>query len=197
MGGIALRGHIYGGNGAVVIGASHVQRLVFALMKNGIELIGAVQNGGRAYVADFGQRPGAVFQGSVRQGAGVAVDIGKLQLPVPIAAQYHAHGRHPVIGQIGQHRVVHIVRAAVKEEHGAVAVVQGIYHRLIGTHMVVEHPLHIDPAGLVRNPGAKTFMKTRLLGFGRGRKHTDQQQRKTERCGNDFFHRLEPFPGSI
>ena len=131
-----------------------MERLIFALVVHGVELIGAVENGGRANLPHIRQAPGTEFQGAVRDGAGVIVAADHFYISGAVQPQHHANPGHPVEAEIGKGWVVHIVRAAVKNEDCRKASGKGAAYLFIIAHMVVQHHFHIPAVFLAFDPGA-------------------------------------------
>ena len=93
-----LRGHVDRGNFLVSLAVPEVQRLVRAHVLHGIQFIGAVPNRGGADLAHVFQLPGAVFQGAIRNGAAILVEIDDIRLPRLVQPHHQTHRRDPVIG---------------------------------------------------------------------------------------------------
>ena len=96
----AVRRHVDGGQRLVMIIGADVERLIFSLVVHGVELIGAVQHRCRAHFTHIRDVPGAVFQRTVGNRAGVTVAIDHFHIPGGVQPQHHANPGHPVEAEV-------------------------------------------------------------------------------------------------
>ena len=190
----AVRRHVHRIQRAVIEIGPDMQRLIFSPVMDGINLVGSVTDRGRSNFSHLRNFPGTVFQRLIRNGAGILVEIDQLRFPLLIQFDHQTHTAYPVIGEVRQLRIIHIVGAAVKQKDGGKAPLQGIADVLVCPQTVVHHGFHIIPVFRIPDKG----FQIRPVGIShrvgsRLRRHTQQKRRsqtEKQQITEQFLHRI-------